>query len=232
MPRRVAGLDGCRGGWVVVIAEIGTGLTGELLVAGSFVEAMAMTADCRAVAVDMPIGLLDEPRPGGRDCDIAARRLLPGKTSSVFSPPCRAVLHATTFDEVRGRGMTIQSFHLLPKIREVDAWMTPEHQSRVFEAHPELAFLQLGQIRRQKKKSRPGARESLEILGRSGRFSNAEAVLDRALAAHRRAVVSADDVLDAIALTATAVRFAAAQAKRLPAAPQLDAKGLRQEIWY
>ncbi len=33
-----------------------------------------------------------------------------------------------------------QIFHLFPKMREIDALMTPELQVRVFEVHPELAF--------------------------------------------------------------------------------------------
>lgn len=34
-----------------------------------------------------------------------------------------------------------QCFAILPKIREVDRFMTPERQRSVFEIHPELCFL-------------------------------------------------------------------------------------------
>ncbi len=144
MPRRssigsrVAGIDGCRRGWVVTFAKVASGLSERIELCPTFEDAMTVTADVAVIAVDMPIGLLDDPRPGGRPCDVEARRRLPGRTSSVFSPPPRRVLEARLFEEARGHGMTIQSFHLLPKIREIDAWIDPDRQLRVREAHPEL----------------------------------------------------------------------------------------------
>jgi predicted RNase H-like nuclease len=44
--------------------------------------------------------------------------------------------------------------------------------------------------------------------------------------------LAADDVLDAYALTWTALRIATGEARRLPSDPPRDRKGLRMEVWY
>ncbi|MBT9587312.1 DUF429 domain-containing protein [bacterium] len=133
----VAGVDGCKGGWLVALWERGV----ELILCADFAGVVEVTRDCRAVAVDMPIGLA---LPGQtRGCDRAARKLLGRKSSSVFSAPPREALDCTDYQLVRGWGMSLQSFYLLPKVREVDAWMTPERQLRVSEAHPELVWARL-----------------------------------------------------------------------------------------
>ena len=103
--------------------------------------------DYRIVAIDMPIGL---PHDAPRACDSIARRFLGRRSSTVFPAPARACLSATDHADASarslaaiGRGLPIQSFHLLPKIAEIDAQLTPAHESRVFEAHPECAFVRM-----------------------------------------------------------------------------------------
>ena len=54
------------------------------------------------VAVDMPIGLLEEPSSGGRECDKEARRLLgTPRRSSVFTPPTKPALASATYEEAQ-----------------------------------------------------------------------------------------------------------------------------------
>ena len=73
----------------------------------------------------MPIGFVDVPRPP-RLCEVEARKLMPGKASSVFPTPCRPALACTTHAEANalsktlGVGINQQTFHLFPKMREVD----------------------------------------------------------------------------------------------------------------
>src|SRR5438128_651238 len=92
MDATIAGVDGCRSGWIVVRAQASErGLT--LLAASvvsSFREVIDATVDCATIAVDMPIGLTDD---APRICDGLARRELgrPG-SSSVFPAPVRATL--------------------------------------------------------------------------------------------------------------------------------------------
>ena len=152
-----------------------------------------MLALCDGViAVDMPIGL---PAEGRRACDSEARRMLGPRRSSVFPVPTRAALAATTFAEVRG--LSIQGWHLVPKIREVDACWEP----RVVECSPELTFTVLaGAPMSHNKRTADGRAERLAVLGD---------VVTRAKGA------ATHDVLDAHACLRTARRIVAGAALEL-----------------
>ncbi len=138
----VAGVDGCRAGWVVAVAD---GRTVDVSVVAAFADVLdLLDAGIDAIAVDIPIGL---PEAGPRQCDIDARKLLGPRRSTVFPAPPRALLHERNYPTalqtkraLDGQGLSKQAFHLLPKIAEVDACLQPELQPRIVEAHPELAF--------------------------------------------------------------------------------------------
>src|SRR5262245_13195635 len=97
------------------------------------------------MGIDIPIGLSDD---GPRACDVEARRRLGRpRGSSVFPAPCRAVLGVKGFPRscqvsrrTLGVAMSQQTYRILPKIRDVDALMTPARQAFVREVHPELVF--------------------------------------------------------------------------------------------
>src|SRR5437870_3658001 len=79
MGPRLAGVDGCRLGWVVATddgVEVVPALDDVLV-------------QCDAVGIDIPIGL---PDAGPRACDVEARRRLGPRRSSVFPAPRRALL--------------------------------------------------------------------------------------------------------------------------------------------
>ena len=209
------GVDGCRGGWVVARW---TARGVDARVVPDFREVMEPSAS--AIAVDIPIGLLDAPAPGGRACDRAARALLGPRARSVFSPPTRPDLDARTFEETRG--ISIQCYHIIPKIREVDALMTPAIQARVVEAHPELSFAQMaGAPMRRGKRTPEGARERRRALAAQGITPS-----ERPAGAQEHAL------LDACALAWTARRIASRDARVLAGAADSarDARGLRMEI--
>ena len=86
--------------------------------------------------------------------------------------------------------MSHQAFGILPKIREVDQFMTPEVQETVREVHPEVCFYGLtGHPMRHKKKSADGKAERLRVL--QDEFSG----IERALSMFPRRQVASDDVL-------------------------------------
>jgi predicted RNase H-like nuclease len=208
----------------------------RLATAASFRDVLKLAPPRSRIAVDMPIGLLDAPAPGGRICDREARRLLGRpRAASVFSPPARPLLSARRFDEVRGQGMTIQGFNIMAKVREVDRAMSVQRQRRVVEAHPELAFRALaGHSMLHGKKSAAGRRERLATL-EAGAGTLARSLL--ALWSASRGTIpgrdaTPDDVLDALALAWVALRLACGEAQRVPANPPRDARGLRMEIWF
>ncbi|MDX1531104.1 MAG: DUF429 domain-containing protein [Rhodothermales bacterium] len=234
----VAGTDGCRAGWFVVLHEPATGRT-RCRTVPAFHDLLALPERPRVLAVDIPIGLPERGAPGGRACDRAARRLLGRpRASSVFAPPARLALRGRTHAEAQAvqratapdaPGLTVQAFNLFPKLREVDAAMTPALQGRVREAHPELTFRALngGEAVAAPKRRAEGRRLRLALLERAGFEEVAEAV-----EAHRGLGVARDDVADAFACCWTAGRIARGEAERLPERPPTDARGLRMEIWY
>ena len=227
-----AGVDGCPAGWLVVCLAPQT-QEPVVRLCPDFDAVLALRPRPDRIAIDIPIGLLDERQAGGRECDRLARRRLPGRTSSVFSPPVRGLLGATRYGQVRGHGLSIQAFGILAKIREVDRLMTPALQGRVYEAHPELAFRSLaGAPMRHSKKTPAGREERLRALERLASFRTVRALLDTVATRYRRAQVGLDDCLDACVLAWLAGRIGVGAAQRLPAEPPLDAKGLRMEIWY
>lgn len=163
----VAGVDGCRAGWVVaLVQQQPRGVQKHYIrFCNRFAEVLTLAPRPAVIAIDIPIGLLEVQQPGGRECDRQARRLLGRRASSVFTPPTRALLEATRYEQVRSHGVSIQAFGILPKIREVDRLMTLELQTIVREAHPELAFRSLtGAPLQHNKKTSAGREERLRVL--------------------------------------------------------------------
>ncbi len=100
----IAGVDGCRAGWFVVLVECGgrTGREGHRIFS-SFRDVLDLKPKPTIIAVDIPIGLLEEPSAGGRECDKEARRILgTPRRSSVFTPPTRPALASATYEEAQG----------------------------------------------------------------------------------------------------------------------------------
>src|SRR5262245_17947920 len=92
----LAGIDGCRGGWLCVLAA-GDGRTLTARVEVSLGVLLCDLPRETLMAIDIPIGLVDR---GARRCDLEARLCLgPGRGSSVFPAPLRCVLSAGSYDE-------------------------------------------------------------------------------------------------------------------------------------
>jgi len=222
----VAGADGCRTGWVVCRRDDNGNLDIRV------VKTLAHACEGLSIlAVDMPIGFVDVPRPP-RQCEAEARKLLPGKASSVFPTPCRPALACTTHAEANalskglGVGLNQQTFHLFPKMREVDALLrdTPGLQSIVYEAHPELAFARMngGKPVLSKKRQPEGFTDRRRLLARHG----LRCKVDRLAGAAR------DDILDAIAVCRTALLIAEGKASCLGPKDVHDSHGLPMNIWF
>ena len=179
----------------------------------------------------MPIGFVDVPRPP-RACEVEARKHLPGKASSVFPTPCRPALACTTHAEANtvskrlGVGINQQTFHLFPKMREVDALLRsrPRLKRIVYEAHPELAFARMngGRPVLAKKRKPDGYAERCRLLAKHGFACPVE----------RLAGAQRDDILDAIAVCRTALLIAERKATRLGPARARDSHGLPMNIWF
>lgn len=237
--RLVAGADGCPGGWMAVFWDGEAEGDASARVVPSFAELVATSAE--VIAVDMPIGFPDWSGPGARQCEAEARARLGKRQSSVFAVPSRAAVMAVDYAQscalnlsrsAPPRRVSKQCFMLFPRMREVDALMTPELQSRVHEMHPELAFWAMngGRPLDEPKKVKgkphpPGLALRRALLARAGfpieRLSPPDAP---------RRGWTEDDLLDACAAAWTARRIRDGEHIRLPAAPARDGKGLRMEI--
>ena len=216
-PHLLAGIDGCRDGWIIVTPD------GPAVVRSMTDALDVLPPDC-VIALDMPIGLLETHVTGGRACDRAARaRLGRARASSVFSPPPRPALGARTLPDAQALGarITIQALNILPKIAEVDAAMTPALSERVFEVHPELAFMALHD-------GAPIAEPKRSPEGRALRIALLEAHGIAVPPKPRGAAM--DDLLDACALLWSARRIATGQHATVLPEPERDARGLPMQI--
>jgi len=170
--RVVLGLDGCPTGWVAVVLR--DGHVDDLRVVGTVREAIDRYRPAH-VGIDMPVGLVDGPR----DTDAAARALLPGRASSVFSTAARGVVTGwvdgtlTTHAEasarnivLTGSGLSQQAWRLVPKMAEVDAVVASGVE--LAEVHPELAFATVAGEPLPRKRSWPGLMLRRELLDRLG----------------------------------------------------------------
>ena len=206
----VAGVDGCRGGWVVVTVLAEPDRPSPV-VAVEVADRIApvverlRAGELAAVAIDMPMGL---PPSGPRTCDVELRRRLGPRRSSVFPTPPRGLLGSATYDEAQrrsraidGKGLSKQAFNLLRRIAELDDAIEPSLADRLVEAHPESAFAELaGAPLADTKRTPAGRRVRLDLLG--PRFPGSDEALSR-----RYPGAAPDDVLDAAAIAWTAQRW-------------------------
>jgi len=204
----VAGVDGCKRGWVAVVLIDGRFREARLL--EGVHSAFAELADVSRIAIDIPIGY------GPRQADVLARAVVGG--SSVFAIPERERFDAP-FGE--GGGISAQAHALGERIRHVTTLAASD--GRFLEVHPEVCFTAMNDMRRLRfrKKSAGGAFERLGLLRRHG-INIDPGTLGAA------ATIPLDDVLDAAACAWTASRR---DAVPLPDPPE-SRDGLAVAIWY
>ena len=237
----LAGVDGCRSGWVAAFVRP-AGEETHLRIVPRFADVLAAPEAPAIVAVDIPIGLPDRIGADGRGPERAIRPLLGARQSSVFSVPPRAAIFALDFGAActaalaasePPRKVSKQLFMIAPKIREVDALLRADasYADRVHEVHPELAFWRLNGDRAldQPKKVKgvcypPGLALRRDLLVAAGLPASA-------VTAAPPKGAGTDDLLDALACAAIARRLFAGTARPFPDPPGRDAYGLPVAIW-
>jgi len=227
---RVAGVDGCRGGWIVVEAALNlNAATWKIAPNWNGIGAVA-----QIVAVDMPIGISSN---GVRQCEVEARAALSPCGSRVFKTLPRGALHfaqtewtvANQWSKAQGfGGISKQIWNIRPRILEIDDVLTAADQDRVFEAHPELAFARLNGGKPLASKHLAEGRSLRTRLLRAAGFG----MIDNWLGNLRGSGAKADDLLDACALVLTARHIARGTGRCLPAGIERDARGLGMSISY
>lgn len=233
------GVDGCKGGWLRLRCRLPEDDQALVVHVEASVHGEAHTlvgedTPLPLTAIDIPIGLAER---GHRPCDREARALLGPRRSSVFPAPLRPVLAATSFGEanalsrqLQGRGLSLQSFHLIAKIRQVDGLLRHRSALRplLLETHPELCF-------RQWNRNTPLAHGKACPSGRLLRHTLVESLFPGEFQRLReelpRRAVADDDLLDAFALLRAAMRRAWGLARWL-GEEDPDSCGLPMRIWF
>jgi predicted RNase H-like nuclease len=230
------GIDGCRSGWFL-FAIADDSVCFGVLPTFEHLARIIRRRDC--AFVDIPIGLKHSGDPD-RGCDSIARSVLGPRSSSVFNAPLRPVLQLTEYPsanrrnkELSGKGLSRQSFNIMPKIDEVDRALRSSAKLRatVAESHPEVCFWSLAneQPLAHPKKQAAGFVERMSLLSR--RWPPAESLLGLAWLHTSGMGVARDDVLDAMVLALSAAR-GSAHWRTLPAKPANDPHGLPMRMRY
>ncbi len=235
----IAGIDGCKAGWIAAVRPAGEVAATRIEIVADLAAFLARP-DLAAAAIDMPIGLPERVAGGGRGPEQALRPLLGARQFSVFSIPSRAAVEAADYAAARAvalatsdppRSVAKQAFCLFPKIRALDALLRADANlaARVFETHPEGAFAAMAGAplaHPKKVMSRPHGPGLAERAGLLAATGVPRALLD----ASPPRGAGADDVLDALACAFTADRILRGEAiRRGPGAR--DAHGLPIAIW-
>lgn len=232
----IAGVDGCRAGWLCIWKDIETGKTSHQVFpyAHDLIHQIPMPS---VIAIDIPIGLTDA---GKRECDCQARKLLgQPRGTSVFPAPIRPALAAKSRMEASeitrvmdGRGVGAHAWAIVPKVKEIDSILArqPDLQNVVHEVHPELSFWAWNgwkPMSMAKKKSEGKAQRRRLI---DAYFGNE--IFQSIRSGNCKKDVADDDINDALAALWTAERILEGKAQRIPEMPPSDSCGLRMEMWY
>jgi predicted RNase H-like nuclease len=224
--RPLAGVVPCPGGWLVAGAKLqGITLSTEApQVFTTLLDILDYKPAYQIIALAAPVGLLDDPVPGGRRCDQDARRLLGWpRNGAIVSPPARSVLR----DLAEGMEVSLSAVgrRLAARFAEVDDNIQPYWQRTVFEVHPELSFLQLNEDQPllYSKHRHAGVKERTALL--KARLPGVERILDTRVMGAKPA-----HHVDVAVCLWTARRIAARAVSRLPETPEWDSAGLRMEF--
>ena len=249
---RVAGLDGCRNGWIAVIVTTHHA-DARVRFAKSLMEIVNAPEVPAVMAVNIPIGLPDRSGPRGRTPDRLVRPLLGARQSSVFSIPSRAAVYAAIDEAVpeldqfkhacavarqtsaEGKGVARQGFNLFSKIIDIDCLLREQTNlvERVFECHPEVSFWAMNgrapllEPKKVRNKPHPPGLE----LRRQLLIGEGFQVPALHASAAREGRAGLDDLIDACAAAWTAARIARGSAISFPDPPERDAFGLPMAIW-
>lgn len=236
-PNYLLGIDGCKYGWFAFIKHNAI-LTYHLFDRLTCIEALISKPGL--AFIDMPIGF-PNANEGYRLCDKLARQYLPGRASSIFPVPCKAALYAPNYlaacqinQQVTGKRFPIQSWYILPKIRELDDVLAKQdkfctQKVQFIESHPELIFAGLAGYPMQfSKASVEGRLERLTLLKELA--AQDVIILEQALSEVPKKHAKADDIIDAFVLM-----YAATQQQHwqfLPSEPDKDSNGNPRQIAF
>ena len=160
--------------------------------------------------------------------------------SSVFNPPVKVVLTAKDYNEacqinqfLTGKKISIQTWNILPKIKEVNEVMAKNAQfaTKLIETHPETFFYRLNNDvpLHNKKKTKEGRSERLEILSQLD--NHTPHIFNEIIEKTKRKDLAYDDILDALVLAYVAKEHYPDEIIMLPDVPIIDSLGCFQNVF-
>lgn len=229
------GIDVCKGKWVAVA------LTENSFEANKFdsiEEICNRYENADSIIIDIPIGLpetINDLRP-----EAEARKYLKGKASSIFNVPCRQSVYIQDYKsaneknkEILGKGISIQSFGICSKIREVDEFLnkSPKWKNKLLEGHPEICFSILNNVEAvlESKIKPEGQQKRLELLKRY--YSKSDLVIQK-YSKDTPARKKLDDVIDALCLAVIGETGLKNSFETIPKAPMEDVRGINMQMIY
>lgn len=229
--KKIAGIDGSKGGWVCVSGYENNYNELQFEKFEKFND--IKLKNFKLILVDIPIGLDTDLKKGGRIVDNLARKKLLTNKSSVFNAPSRLVLSAGNYEEAnkinktKGMGLSKQSWNLVKKIKEVDDYIKNSEETIIFESHPEIIFQTMKEDKiTTKKKNIEGIIERRNLLEKKGLN---KAFIKENLEA-RDSFYKKDDFIDACSLFWSASRVALNKEIRIPDKIFTDADGIIMQI--
>jgi len=143
----VAGIDGCKKGWIMIKSSNGNYSFG---VYTNIFDLAADNEDLDRILIDIPIGLSSKKIK--RTVERNLRIELKNRSSTVFNPPCRKAVYEYDYNlarliniKIEGKSLSIQSLAISNKIRELDILLAAKHKVEILESHPELCFKYLNE---------------------------------------------------------------------------------------
>lgn len=234
------GVDGCSQGWFTVLLKEENKWEINVFsdIFSLWDEVWQNYGKNSSIFIDIPIGLKEDGN--GRQCDLEARKILGRpRSSSVFPTPCRQIINIRDYDQasivnkrITGKGISLPTWHIIHKIREVDNLMLESRNARqqIREIHPEICFWSFaGRPMKfyKKEKNEIGFHERRKVLEEV--YPTTNSIVHNALATYKRKDVAKDDILDALSAVVTA-KFGSHGLESIPKEPEDDSNGLRMEM--
>ena len=200
---KLAGIDSCPIGWIVIIYEHNNF---SFEVAKSIDELMKLHPDLKRIFIDIPIGL--SSNNFRRTIESKLRKELGNRSSTIFTPACRKAVYTPDYDEARkinkailGKSISIQSYNISKKIKEVDQYIQSKTEDVLtYESHPEICFKYLNNSNVvQSKKSTPEGFQDRFLLLQE-HYPKLKALYQIISTTYPKSKVKPDDVLDAMVL--------------------------------
>ncbi len=234
------GADGCKKGcWFAV--KLSERNNWEINLFPNIEELWKEYKDAELILLDIPIGLPHRDY-NVRSCDIEARKRLGERWHSLFLAPCRHAVYSDNYKraseinkEEIDRGLPIQTWCIIPRIKEVDQLLRNDKtaRARIREIHPEVCFWVLNGKSpmgySKKEKDQKGIQERKRVL--ISVYPDSEAIFKCAEQKYLRKEVARDDILDALVAAVTAYKGRRGL-KSIPEVSECDEHGLPMEMVY